>query len=216
EPLGRERGDGAMRQRRAEAAILGRQPREGGLQSVVAFGDGRRATCLAVPGGKPVVLGQRVPDRLAGSGQGHFEREERPTLRTALAVMAHRDPRGLVAQDDVGEGADVAARGVVGGQAAQQIDQEVLPQILALADRQAQLAPQPLRRRIGLADDGFNVVGGKFDLHRCAPRSSFLMSPRCRMWSARRWERGGNKAGVWWAYAIASIVEHLLGSLAVR
>ena len=73
--------------------------------------------------------------------------------------MAHRDPRGLVAQDDVGEGADAAARGIVGGQPAQQIDQEVLTQILALAERHAQLAPQPLRRRIGFADDGFNVVG---------------------------------------------------------
>ena len=105
ETLGRERGDGAMRQRRAEPAILGREPREGGLQGVVKFGDGGGAAGLAVPGGKPVVLGQRVADRLAGSGQRHLEREQRPTLRTALAVMAHRDPRGLVAQDDVGEGA---------------------------------------------------------------------------------------------------------------
>ena len=70
--------------------------------------------------------------------------------------MAHRDPRGLVAQHDVGEGADAATRGVVGGQAAQQINQEVLTQILALADRQGQLAQKPLRRRIGLEDDGFN------------------------------------------------------------
>ena len=112
-------------------------------------------------GGKPVLLGQRVADRLAGSGQRHLERQQRPTLRTALAVMAHRDPRGLVAQDDVGEGADGATRGIVGGQAAQQIDQEILAQILALAERQAQLAPKPLRRLIGLVDDGFNVVGGR-------------------------------------------------------
>jgi hypothetical protein len=96
------------------------------------------------------------------------------------------------------KGADAAARGVVGGQAAQEIYQKVLAQILAFADRQAQLVPEPLCRRIGLADDGFNVVGGEFDLHRCAPRSSFLMSLRCRMRSARRWERGGNKVGVWW------------------
>lgn len=32
--------------------------------------------------------------------------------------------------------------------------------ILALAERHAHLAPQPSRCRIGLADDGFNVVGG--------------------------------------------------------
>ena len=201
--LGRERGQGAMRQRRAEPAILGREPRERSLQGEVKFGDGGSAAGLAVPGGKPVVLGQRVADRLAGAGQRHLEREQRSTLRTALAVMTHRDPRGLVAQHDVGEGADATARGIVGGQAAQQIDQEILAQILALADRQAQLAPQPLCRRIGRANDDFNVGGVEFDLHRCAPRSSFLMSPRCRMRSARRWERGGNEVGVWWAWPFA-------------
>jgi len=163
ETLDRERGDGAMGQRRAEPAILGRQPREGGLQGVVKFGDGCGAAGLAVPGGKPVVLGQRVADRLAGSGQRHLEREQRPALRTALAVVTHRDPRGLVAQDDVGEGANAATRRIIGGQAAQQIDQKVLTQILALAERQAQLAPEALRRRIGLADDGFNVVGEERD-----------------------------------------------------
>merc|ERR1711969_35790 len=73
ETLGRQRGHGAMRQRRAEPAILGRQPREGGLQGVVKFGDGCGAAGLAVPGGKAVVLGQRVADRLAGTGQRHLE-----------------------------------------------------------------------------------------------------------------------------------------------
>lgn len=191
---------GAMRQRRTEPAILGWEPRERSLQGVVKFGDSGSATGLAVPGGKPVLLGQCLADQLAGSGQRQLERQQRSTLRTALAVVTHRDPRGLVAQDDVGEGADAATRRIIGGQAAQQIDQEVLAQILALADRQAKLAPQPLRRRIGFADDGFNVVGGEFDLHRCAPRSSFLMSPRCRMRSARRWERRGNKVGGWWVW----------------
>ena len=72
ETLGRERGDGAMGQRRAEPAILVRELRERGLQGVVKFGDGRGAAGLTVPGSKPVVLGQRVPDRLAGTGQGHL------------------------------------------------------------------------------------------------------------------------------------------------
>ncbi|WP_156965495.1 hypothetical protein [Paracoccus sphaerophysae] len=103
ETLGRQGGHGAMRQRRAEPAILGWEPREGGLQGVVKFGDSGGAAGLAVPSGKPVVLGQRVADRLAGSGQRHLQREQRPTLRTALAVMAHRDPRRLVAQGVVAQ-----------------------------------------------------------------------------------------------------------------
>ena len=37
EALGRERGDRAMRQRRAEPAILDREPREGDLQGVVVY-----------------------------------------------------------------------------------------------------------------------------------------------------------------------------------
>ena len=45
------------------------------------------------------------------------------------------------------------------GRAAQEIAQEVVAQILALADRQAQLSTKPMRRRIGFVDDGFNGVG---------------------------------------------------------
>ena len=73
------------------------------------FSDSGTAAGLAVPGGKTVLFGQRVADRFAASGQPHLERERRFTLRTALAVMAHRDPRGLVVQHDVGESADAAA-----------------------------------------------------------------------------------------------------------
>ena len=95
------------------------------------FSDGRGAAGPAIPGGETNILGQRVADRLAGSGQRHLEREQRPALRAALMVMADGDPRRLVAQHDIGKGADAAARGVVGGQAAPQIDQQVLAQILA-------------------------------------------------------------------------------------
>ena len=60
EALGRQRGDRAMRQRRAEPAIPNRESREGGLQGVVRFSDSGGAADLAVPSCKPVVLGQRV------------------------------------------------------------------------------------------------------------------------------------------------------------
>lgn len=46
-------------------------------------------------------------------------------------------------------------------------------------------------RGVGLGDDGFYVVGGEFDLHRSAPRSSFLMSRNCRMQLVLWWERSG-------------------------
>ena len=136
-------------------------------------------------------LGQRRATGSVSPASGTFEREDRSAVRTTLLVVTDRDARGLVAQNQTREGTEAAARGIICGQAAQEIDQQVLAQILAVAGRQAQTPPQPARGRIGLADDGFNVVGGKFDLHRGGPRSSFLMSPRCRMRWQRRWERGG-------------------------
>ncbi|MDT8853846.1 hypothetical protein RNZ50_02120 [Paracoccaceae bacterium Fryx2] len=109
EPRARQRRNRAMRQRRAEAAVLGRKVPKGGLQGVVEFDVGSGAAILTVPGGKTVRLDQRFAYRHLASGQRHLERQQRPALRAALLVVTDCNPRSLVAQDQASEGPKAAA-----------------------------------------------------------------------------------------------------------
>ena len=79
-PCARQRRNRAMRQRRAEAAVLDRKVRKGGLHGVVKFDAGSGAAILTVPSGKAVCLDQRFAYRHLASGQGHLERQQRPAL----------------------------------------------------------------------------------------------------------------------------------------
>jgi hypothetical protein len=81
-------------------------------------------------------------------------------LLAALTLDPHCDPRRLVAQDDIGEGADAAAAGIIPGQAADEIQQQILGQVLEISMWQMQFAVQTTRGAIGLVDQCGNVSGG--------------------------------------------------------
>lgn len=163
---------------RAEPADILRQVGERPGEIVAGLDVRRGATILAMPGGQPVRLRQQAAQRLGAAGDGRVERQHRAALRPAPAMVPDRDARTLVAENDVGEGADGAAALVEARQPADQVDQKILAKIVEIGCGEHQLAVQTPGREVGLVNQRGKVGAGNRGIHRSKPRNIVSDAPR--------------------------------------
>jgi len=168
-------------------------------QVMAQDGAGKIVTALAVPGRQPVRLAEGIAKGIGGVWPKRgVERNQRAAPRAPITVMSQGNAGCLIAQNDAGESTNAATRGVEGRKAADQVDQQILTQIVQIGGGQAKAAVQAAGGNICLGKNAGELVPGNRRVHRCLPRSSFLMISASVIGAARRWDGRGKGLGELW------------------